>query len=228
MSGCPGGCEPAGKSAWRCDQVAWPAYRRGRGIGDLVRHLPVVASAASRTPPGPLPTRACGGSAAVPNASSASPAPPGQPGPASAPPGNDIGDLDEIWRLMSTPGRHRGQRRRGHRNRLPRGRLGQRKPATRLRRRRRPRDLDRRGAEGGTRPARRAAPRRRPLPPAGKRPRPGGLRTAERHQPPAHPQRGTPAPAAAPSCWSAKPSDSGATQPSWSFSTVGRAWAYGR
>ena len=29
-------------------------------------------------------------------------------------------------------------------------------------------------------------------PPAGKRPRPGGLRTAQRHQPPSHPQRGTP------------------------------------
>ena len=29
----------------------------------------------------------------------------------------------------------------------------------------------------------RAAPRRRPLPPAGKRPRPGGLRSAQRHQP---------------------------------------------
>ena len=90
------------------------------------------------------------------------------------------------------PRRHRGQRRRAHRNRLPRGRLGQRKPATRLRRRRRPRDLDRRGAEGGTRPEHRAAPRRRPLPPAGKRPRPGGLRVAQRHQPPSHPQRRTP------------------------------------
>ena len=52
-------------------------------------------------------------------------------------------------------------------------------------------DLDRRGAEGGTRPGHRAAPRRRPLPPAGKRPRPGGLRVAQRHQPPSHPQRRT-------------------------------------
>ena len=47
------------------------------------------------------------------------------------------------------------------------------------------------GAEGGARPGRRAAPRRRALPPAGKRPRPGGLRAAQRHQPPAHPQRRT-------------------------------------
>ena len=54
-----------------------------------------------------------------------------------------------------------------------------------------PRDLDRRGAEGGARPEHRAAPRRRPLPPAGKRPRHEGLRAAQRHQPPAHPQRGT-------------------------------------
>ena len=36
------------------------------------------------------------------------------------------------------------------------------------------------------------APRRRSLPPAGKRPRPGGLRAAQRHQPPSHPQRRTP------------------------------------
>ena len=71
-----------------------------------------------------------------------------------------------------------------------RDRLGERKPATRLRRRRRPRDLDRRGAEGGARPARRPAPRRRALPAAGKRPRPGGLRTAKRRQPPAGTQRG--------------------------------------
>ena len=99
---------------------------------------------------------------------------------------------DEIRRLTRQPRRRRGQRRRGHRDRLPRGRLGQRKPAARLRRRRRPRDLDRRGAEGGTRPEHRAAPRRGALPPAGKRPRPGGLRVAQRHQPPAHPQRGIP------------------------------------
>ena len=39
--------------------------------------------------------------------------------------------------------------------------------------------------------SRRAAPRRRALPPAGKRPRPGGLRGAQRRQPPAHPQRRT-------------------------------------
>jgi hypothetical protein len=39
-------------------------------------------------------------------------------------------------------------------------------------------------------PEHRAAPRRGALPPAGKRPRPGGLRAAQRHQPPAHPQRG--------------------------------------
>ena len=45
-------------------------------------------------------------------------------------------------------------------------------------------------AEGGIRPARRAAPGRRPLPSAGERPRPGGLRTAQRRQPSAHPQRG--------------------------------------
>ena len=32
----------------------------------------------------------------------------------------------------------------------------------------------------------------RPLPPAGKRSRPGGLRAGQRHQPLAHPQRGTP------------------------------------
>jgi hypothetical protein len=34
-------------------------------------------------------------------------------------------------------------------------------------------------------------PRRRPLPPAGKHPRPGGLRATQRHQPPASPQRRT-------------------------------------
>ena len=40
--------------------------------------------------------------------------------------------------------RHRGQRRRSHRNRLTGDRVGQRKPADRVRRRLRPRDLDRR------------------------------------------------------------------------------------
>ena len=118
---------------------------------------------------------------------------------------------DEIRRLLVQPRRHRGQRRRGHRNRLPRGRLGQRKPATRLRRRRRPRDLGRRGAEGGARPERRAAPRRRALPPAGKRPRHEGLRAAQRHQPRCSSSTQNPNPGAAPSCCSAKPSDSEAT-----------------
>ena len=52
--------------------------------------------------------------------------------------------LAEIWRLILHPRRHRGQRPRGHRNRLPGDRLGQRKPASRVRRRLPPRDLGRR------------------------------------------------------------------------------------
>ena len=101
-----------------------------------------------------------------------------------------VRDLAEIWRLMSTPdvivGSVHAVTETGSR-----GRLGQRKPATRLRRRRRPGDLDRRGAEGGARLGHRAASRRGALPPAGKRPRPGGVRAAQCHQPPSYPQRGT-------------------------------------
>ena len=89
------------------------------------------------------------------------------------------------------PRRRRGQRRRGHRNRLPGDRLGQRKPTAWLRLRRCLRGLHCRPAEGGARPERRAAPRREALPAAGKRPHPGRLRVAQRHQPPAHPQRRT-------------------------------------
>lgn len=86
----------------------------------------------------------------------------------------------------------RQQRRRGHRDRLARSCLGQRQPTPCQRGRRRPRGLDRRRAEGGARPEHSAAPRRGARPPTGERPRPGGVRDAQRRQPPAHPQRGTP------------------------------------
>jgi LUD domain len=47
----------------------------------------------------------------------------------------------------------------------------------------------RRGAEGGTGPGHRAAPGGRALPSTGKRAHPGGLRVAQRRQPPSRPQR---------------------------------------
>lgn len=99
---------------------------------------------------------------------------------------------DEIRRLAAGPGIRRQQRRRGHRDRLARSCLGQRQPTPCQRGRRRPRRLDRRRAKGGARPEHSAAPRRGARPPTGERPRPGGVRDAQRRQPPAHPQRGTP------------------------------------
>ena len=102
-----------------------------------------------------------------------------------------VRDLAKIWRMMSTPDVIVGSVHAVTET----GSLWSPRPAEAsypATRRRRPRDLDSRGAEGGTRPERRAAPRRRPLPPAGKRPRSGGLRGAQRHQPPSHPQRRTP------------------------------------
>lgn len=64
------------------------------------------------------------------------------------------------------------------------------------------------GAEGGTRPEHRAAARRRPLPPVGKRPRPGSLPGGPAPSTGFSSSTQNTNPGAAPSCCSAKPSDS--------------------
>ncbi|GAA4870942.1 hypothetical protein GCM10023403_41490 [Pseudonocardia benzenivorans] len=87
------------------------------------------------------------------------------------------------------PGRRGGQRRRGHRDRLDRRRVGQRQPGPGLCRRGEQRDLGGRGAEGGARPRDRAAPDRGARPAARERPHRGGLRLAQRRQQPARAQR---------------------------------------